>query len=230
MNKINIAEVEVGDVFSEETIFTCVEKTKDSVKMKHLKTGEIVTLSNKYVTDLLKTADQYDSEVIVGKEDKYYTQKQIDDLKKKGEDVSSIKVGDLRMLGIKSLFENIHSSQVFTVCFKKKDTPLSGKKLKELQEAQITKALEDLEKAQKQKKGVLDKAKEVLAYVQSNPILPYVEGEERVLRGYKLQFKSEDGFYECFDMDVKEDNKQRLVNINSIIWLVFDGVKYVVEK
>ena len=37
MNKINIAEVEVGDIFSEETIFSCVEKLSNSVKMKHLK-------------------------------------------------------------------------------------------------------------------------------------------------------------------------------------------------
>ena len=51
--------------------------------MKHLKTGEIVTLNNKYVEDLLKTADQYSSEVVCGKEDKFYTQKQIDDAKKK---------------------------------------------------------------------------------------------------------------------------------------------------
>ena len=229
MNKINIAEVEVGDLFSEETIFTCVEKTKDSVKMKHLKTGEIVTLSNKYVEDLLKTADQYDSEVTVGKEDKYFTQKQIDDLKKKGEDVSNLKVGDLRLKGIKTLWEEITTSQVFTVCFKKKDTPLSAKKLKELQEAQIVKALEDLEKAQKQKKGVLDKAKEVLAYVQANPILPFEEGELRELRGYKLQFKSEDGFYQVRDLDI-ETNNERLVNINSIVYLVFNGIKYSIEK
>ena len=229
MNKINIAEVEVGDFFYEETIFSCVEKTKDSVKMKHLKTGEIVTLSNGYVEDLLKTCDQFHETIVVGKENKFWTQKQLDDAKKKGEDVSNIKVNDLKQLGIKNIFENIHSSQVFTVCFKKKDTPLSNKKLQELKDAQIVKALEDLEKAQKQKKGVLDKAKEVLAYVQANPILPYTEGEERFLRGYKLQFKSEDGFYSVKDLDI-ETNNERLVNINSIVYLVFNGVKYLLEK
>lgn len=227
--KINIAEVEVGDVFSEQNHLICVEKLKDSIKMKHLESGEVVELNNKYVEDLLQTADQYNSEVIVGKEDKFWTQKQIDDLKKKGEDVSNLSVGLLKQMGIKNIFEGIHSSQVFEVCFKKKDTPLSAKKLKELQEAQIVKALEDLEKAQKQKKGVLDKAKEVLAYVQANPILPYTEGEERFLRGYKLQFKSEDGFYTVKDLDI-ETNNERLVNINSIVYLVFNGTKFVVEK
>ena len=227
--KININEVEVSDIFSEEVHYQVIEKLNDSFKMKHLKTGEIVILNNKYVEDLLKTCDQYEKEITIGREDKFWTQKQIDDTKKKGEDISNIKVGDLRLKGIKTIWEEIHSSQVFTVCFKKKDTPLSSKKLKELQEAQIVKALEDLEKAQKQKKGVLDKAKEVLAYVQANPILPFEEGEERILRGYKLQFKSEDGFYQVLDMDI-DKNGERLVNINSIIWLVFDGCKYLIEK
>ena len=81
--KINIAEVEVGDVFSEQNHLICVEKLKDSIKMKHLESGEVVELNNKYVEDLLQTADQYDSEVTVGLENKYFTQKQIDDLKKK---------------------------------------------------------------------------------------------------------------------------------------------------
>lgn len=227
--KINIAEVEVGDVFSEETIFSCVEKLSDSVKMKHLKTGEIVTLNNKYVEDLLKTADQFSHVETVGKENKLWTQKQLDDAEKKGEDISNLKVGDLRLKGIKSLWEEITTSQVFTVCFKKKDTPLSNKKLQELKDAQIVKVLEDLEKTSKQKKGILDKAKEILTYIQSNPILPFEEGEERLLRGYKLQFKSEDGFYQVKDLDI-ETNNERLVNINSIVYLVFNGVKFVVEK
>lgn len=229
MNKINIAEVEVNDFFYEEVHYQVLEKINGFIKVKHLKTGETVTLSNGYVEDLLKTCDQFHETVVVGKENKFWTQKQLDDAKKKGEDVSTIKVNDLKQLGIKNIFENIHSSQVFTVCFKKKDTPLSNKKLQELKEAQIVKALEDLEKAQKQKKGVLDKAKEVLAYVQANPILPYTEGEERLLRGYKLQFKSEDGFYSVKDLDI-ETNNERLVNINSIVYLVFNGVKYLVEK
>lgn len=51
----------------------------------------------------------------------------------------------------------------------------------------------------------------------NNPILPYEEGEDRVLRGYKIQF-------ECVDMaDI------RPVNINTIKWLIFNGVKYIVE-
>ena len=32
-------------------------------------------------------------------------------------------------LGIRSIFEGIHGSQVFTVCFKKQDTPKSQRKL-----------------------------------------------------------------------------------------------------
>lgn len=66
----------------------------------------------------------------------------------------------------------------------------------------------------------------------NNPVLPYEEGEDRVLRGYKIQFESRDGRYNCIDMDIQQTDKEsgvRPVNINTIKYLIFDGVKYVVE-
>lgn len=59
-----------------------------------------------------------------------------------------------------------------------------------------------------------------------------IEGEDRVLRGYKMQFVSRDGKYKCLDMDIERNSKEdgvRLVNINTIKQLIFNGVKYVVE-
>ena len=58
------------------------------------------------------------------------------------------------------------------------------------------------------------------------------QGEDRVLRGYKIQFESRDGRYDCVDMDITKTDKEsgiRPVNINTIKYLIFDGVKYVVE-
>lgn len=55
---------------------------------------------------------------------------------------------------------------------------------------------------------------------------------ERVLRGYKIQFESRDGRYNCIDMDIQQTDKEsgvRPVNINTIKYLIFGGVKYVVE-
>lgn len=60
----------------------------------------------------------------------------------------------------------------------------------------------------------------------------FIEGEDRILRGYKMQFVSRDGKYKCLDMDIERNSKEdgiRLVNINTIKALVFNGVKYVVE-
>lgn len=60
----------------------------------------------------------------------------------------------------------------------------------------------------------------------------YIEGEERTLRGYKLQFSSRDGKYKCMDMDIIrsiKDTGERFVNINTISQLIYNGVKYVVE-
>lgn len=73
---------------------------------------------------------------------------------------------------------------------------------------------------------------EALEHIQNNPIKDFIEGEDRVLRGYKMQFVSRDGKYKCLDMDIERNSKEdgiRLVNINTIKALVFNGVKYVVE-
>lgn len=74
--------------------------------------------------------------------------------------------------------------------------------------------------------------KEALEFVQSNPIKDYTEGEDRVLRGFKIQFVSRDGKYRCMDMDITKTDKEsgiRPVNILTIKWLIFNGVKYIVE-
>lgn len=82
------------------------------------------------------------------------------------------------------------------------------------------------------KKGVANAAKNLITELVNNPVLPYEEGEDRVLRGYKIQFESRDGRYDCVDMDITKTDKEsgvRPVNINTIKYLIFDGVKYVVE-
>lgn len=71
-----------------------------------------------------------------------------------------------------------------------------------------------------------------LEFIQNNPVKDYIEGEDRVLRGYKMQFVSRDGKYKCMDMDIKRTGKEtgeRYVNINTISHLIYNGVKYVVE-
>lgn len=82
------------------------------------------------------------------------------------------------------------------------------------------------------KKSMAVAYKEALEHIQNNPIKDFIEGEDRVLRGYKMQFVSRDGKYKCLDMDIERSSKEdgiRLVNINTIKQLIFNGVKYVVE-
>ncbi len=71
-----------------------------------------------------------------------------------------------------------------------------------------------------------------LEHVQNNPIKDYIEGESRILRGYKIQFSSRDGRYDCIDMDIDTSEKEsaiRPVNINTIEYLIYNNVKYIVE-
>ena len=207
--KVNLAEIEVGDIFSEESHYIVKEVKSGSVVFEHLESGKNVNLSNEYVHDMLNTSDQYEKEVKVTKEDK-----------KDG------------TVGIRTIFEGIKSSEVFTVVFKKQDKPKTKKQIESEREAQRAEAVALIDKAKKNKKSMAVAYKEALEHIQNNPIKDFIEGEDRVLRGYKMQFVSRDGKYKCLDMDIERNSKEdgiRVVNINTIKALVFNGVKYVVE-
>lgn len=207
--KVNVSEIQVGDVFSEESHYTVKSIGKDSIVFIHLESGKEVKLSISYVQGLLNTSDQFHETKEVTREDK-----------KDGTP------------GIRTIFESIKSSEVFTVVFKKQDKPKTKKQINEEREAQREKAIELIDKAKGQRKSMAVAYKTALEYIQDNPILDYVEGEERVLRGFKLQFVSRDGKYRCLDMDIERTSKEtgeRLVNINTIEQLIYNGVKYIVK-
>ena len=207
--KVNIKEIEVGDIFSEESHYVVNKVAKDKVEFLHLESGKKVSLSNEYVANLLNTSDQYDNEVKVGKEDK-----------KDGTP------------GIRTIFENIKSSEVFTVVFKKQNKPKTKKAIEVEKEAQRAEAVALIDKAKKAKKSMATAYKEAIEFIQNNPIKDYIEGEDRFLRGYKMQFVSRDGKYRCMDMDITKTDKEtgeRLVNINTISQLIYNGTKYIVD-
>ncbi len=207
--KVNIKEIEVGDIFSEESHYVVNKVAEDKVEFLHLESGKKVSLSNEYVANLLNTSDQYDNEVKVGKEDK-----------KDGTP------------GIRTIFENIKSSEVFTVVFKKQDKPKTKKAIEAEKETQRAEAVALIDNAKKAKKSMATAYKEALEFIQNNPIKDYIEGEDRILRGYKMQFVSRDGRYRCMDMDITRTDKEtgeRLVNINTISQLIYNGTKYIVD-
>lgn len=207
--KININEINVGDIFSEESHYVVLDKEKESIKFKHLESGCTVSLANKYVSDLLNTSDQYEKEVKVSREDK-----------KDGTP------------GIRSIFEGIKSSEVFTVVFTKQGKSKTKKAFEQEKDEQRLRAIEVINKAKRNKKSMSEAYILALQEVQNNPIQPFIEGEERILRGFKKQFISRDGKYKCQDMDIDKTEKEtgeRLVNINTISQLIFNGVRYIVE-
>lgn len=224
---INITDINAGDVFSEESHYVYLERNGDKFKFRHLESNQVVYLDEKYVSNLLITADQYNEEVEVGLEDKSWTQKQIDDAKKKGtlEATSIIREGDLKLKGIRSIWTDIHSGKVFSVCFTKQSKELNKKTLTSAKDKQLLDALANFSSG----KVTLEEA---FRSIQNNPILPIEKGDERILRGFKVQFSSANGFYDVIDMDIIDSEGKginlRKVNINEILWLVIDGVKYVV--
>lgn len=201
-----VKNFKVGDVLSESSHYVVTGIYGNDTVLKHQESGDSVHINKMYIEKYLESADEVINEVKVTKEDK-----------KDG------------TLGIGSVFESIHGTQVFTVCFKKQDTPKSQKKLNAEIATLISDFSNEIDTIQKSKKGVADAAKRFAEELITHPILPYEEGEDRVLRGFKIQFESRDGRYNCVDMDIKDNNNIRPVNINTIKWLIIGGTKYVVE-
>lgn len=201
-----IKEFQVGDVLSESSHYRVTKMLGNDTMLEHLESGDIVHINKMYIEKYLTSADEILEVVKVTKEDK-----------RDG------------TLGIRSIFENIHSDQAFTVCFKKQDRPKTQKKLNAEIATLISDFSDEIDTIQKSKKGVAEAAKKFAEELIKNPILPYEEGEDRVLRGFKIQFESRDGRYNCVDVDLPTDENVRPVNINAIQWLIIDGKKYVVE-
>lgn len=207
IEKIN--ELKEGSVISESSHYIVKSIAGSTARLTHYESGEEVQIGLSYLKNYTNSADLYDTTVKVTKEDK-----------KDG------------TLGIRSIWENIHSGQVFTVCFKKQDKAKSKKKLQEEINTVADKFSIAIDTVKANKKGVAEAAKRLVEDLIKNPILPYEEGEDRVLRGYKIQFESRDGRYNCVDMDIVRTDKEsgvRPVNINTIKYLIYNGVKYVVE-
>ena len=196
-------EIKQGDILSESSHYKVKNILDSSVILEHFESNNEVSIDKDYLHNFCNTADSYITEIKVTKEDK-----------KDG------------TLGIRSIWENIHSSKVFTVCFKKQDKPKSKKKLEEEIDTIVEQFSNSIDAVKNSKKGVANAAKNLVTELVNNPVLPYEEGEDRILRGYKIQFESRDGKYQCIDMDI---NNVRLVNINTIKWLIIDNIKYIVQ-
>lgn len=205
-----IQNIKVGDVLSETSHYKIEEIVNNTGAFcLHLESGDRVSIGMEYLKNYCQSADEYSEVVEVTREDK------LDGTP-----------------GIRSIFEGIHSSEVFTVVFKKQDKKKTKKQVKEEQERQIQDAIALIEKAKSKKKSMAAAYAEALTFIQQNPVKDYVEGESRTLRGYKVQFQSRDGRYDCVDVDIEKTEKEsgiRPVNINTIESLIYKGIKYVVK-
>lgn len=200
-------EIKKGDILSESSHYRVKSILGSSVILEHFESKNEVAIDKDYLHNFCNTADGYTTKIKVTKEDK-----------KDGTP------------GIRSIWENIHSSKVFTVCFKKQDKAKSAKQFKTEVDTLAEQICQEIDKVKNSKKGVADWAKKTLYTLMNNPIPKIVEGEDRVLRGYKIQFESRDGKYQCVDMDIEDsENNVRLVNINTIKWLIIDNTKYIVQ-
>ena len=200
-------KIKKGDILSESSHYRVKNILGSSVILEHFESKNEVAINKNYLHNFCNTADSYITEIKVTKEDK-----------KDG------------TLGIRSIWENIYNNKVFTVCFKKQDTKKSNKQFTTEVNALAEQMCKEIDQVKASKKGVADWAKKTLHALMNNPIPKIVEGEDRVLRGYKIQFESRDGKYQCIDMDIEDsENNVRLVNINTIKWLIIDNIKYIVQ-
>lgn len=212
--------IKKGDILSEQSHYVVEEVGLRNVKVRHVASGQLATLSRGYIDKFVDHASNHSYTIKVGKEDKYWTAKQIAD-----DPDTSLRVGDLRQKGIRTIWENIYSKQVFTVCYDKAPKKKTKKQLAKELDEQVAVFLDVIAKAAKQKKGVLEAATRELHVLQASPISNVIV-EERILRGYKLDFSSRNGLYKVFDI---ENDGERQVNINTIKWIIIDDIKYIVD-
>jgi hypothetical protein len=236
---MEINNVKEGEFLSEISHYK-VRKDSDlelmsSVSITHLASSGEYSFTGTYVKDHLKSASQYDEVIKVGKEDKFWTNKQVADWIRENWDGVNIhdfavnvpKVGDLKLKGIRSVFQEIRDQTVFTVVFQKVDQ----KKTKKAYEAEISERVErflvPVIKAKTSKKSMEEAAKASVTDLIKNPVLDYIPGEMRTMICYKTQFSSRDGHYSVFDLE-KQGVAQ--VNIKTIQSIIFDGVKYELDE
>lgn len=206
---VNISKLKSGDILSETSHYKVESIYGTNVNLRHYESGEGVSINIGYIEKFINSGDEFNEVIEVTKEDK-----------KDGTP------------GIRTIFENIHSGQVFTVCFKKQDKVKSVKEFKAEVDTLVEEFCKEIDKVKSSKKGVADYVKRTLPAIIQSPVSKTIEGEDRILRGYKIQFESRDGRYNCVDMDIEKTEKEsgiRPVNINSIRWIIFNGVKYVVK-
>ena len=81
MQKTNINMLKEGSILSESSHYIVLgTPVGGAVTVKHVESNTNVRLGLDYIKELIDSGDQYITEVKVGKEDKFWTQKQIDDL------------------------------------------------------------------------------------------------------------------------------------------------------
>ena len=118
-----INELKSGAVLSESSHYIVKDILGSSVRLTHYESNSEVTIDLNYLKKYTNSADLFIRTEKVTKEDK-----------RDG------------TLGIRSIWENIHSGQVFTVCFKKQDKPKTKKRLNELLAQNTGKPIEQIEK------------------------------------------------------------------------------------
>lgn len=198
-----IETINEGDHLSEMSHYTVKRKTNSQTAiLYHFESDSDVEVSLNYLANAMRSSDCYKFEEEVTKED------------------------TPGKLGIRSLFEQIPAGEVFTVCFRKQAVSKTKKAYKQEVETFLTGFAAKIEKAKAQKKSVRKVVEEGVESLVFTPLAPVQEGDLRVLRGYKVVSHTRDGKYVCMDMDKLAN---RLVNINTIVYLIHNNVKYTVK-
>ena len=233
---IQIKDIKQGQAFSEQSVYIVNEILGNKISFSHLESNTNVSIDISYLQQCMHSADYYEETKIVTKKDTYYTEKNIEDIIKSGKFKNELEipaVGSLKAKGLHTIFTEIPYKKVFKCTFRKVGKELSDKQFKDLKNKQILELLSRIEIVQKQRKGVLEAAKQSLIELQNNTIEKYTLGDLREIVSYKLHTHSDTGFYHVKDLsfpDGKDAENQRSININTLESIIVDNILYKLEK
>lgn len=188
--------IEIGNVFSELSQYKVTGIHSGVANCYHFGTGETVAITTEYLEKMCTSGVHYE-----GDEEVTFTE-------------------------LKRIFEEIPAYTPFTVVFRKKDKAKTKKAYQAELLERVQKAVEEVEKARRNKESMVKAAAAVLEDAHKNPVLDHTPGEMRQLTGWKIDRYAGDGFYKVQDAYVDPAKNERLVNVNEIYEVVFNKKRY----
>lgn len=193
---IQFDKLKVGDIISETQHYTITEVNANGITARVERTKGSISLGRDYIRSV---------------------------------EMESADIHDNTVEVTKTELANIVRSNpvvAMTICFTKLPKDKSVKTFKEEVSTLVGAKIEELREVQKNKKGVLEAAEQILMELAENPPQKQLPAEDRIIKGYHKNIMK-GGQLEFVDCEIENGYNIRSVNINELHYVIVGNTKYV---